>query len=245
MRSSQSGPDPLDPGPRGFAHRGLHGPQVRENSLAAFDAAITEGAGIELDVLLSYDHVPLVLHGREDLVRFGTDAYQDPREPLLAHEAGRILPDGFPLAPTLEQTLDLVGGRVPVLVEIKAPLDRISNPGLVARQVCALLTDYSGPVGVMSFHPFVPNWLSRHAPHIRRGLVLAADCPAFERRWRMLWARPQFLAVGVAALGRSWITRARRRMPVYSWTIRTAEQRRQAVVQADALIWEGDGRPRI
>jgi len=34
-------------------------------------------------------------------------------------------------------------------------------------------------------------------------------------------------------------------MPVYSWTIRTAEERRQAEVQADALIWEGDGRPRI
>jgi hypothetical protein len=34
-------------------------------------------------------------------------------------------------------------------------------------------------------------------------------------------------------------------MPVYSWTIRTADQRAQAQVQADALIWEADGRPRI
>lgn len=228
----------------GFAHRGLHGPQVRENSLAAFEAAIAEGAAIELDVLLSYDDVPLVLHGREDLIRFGTEDYRDPSEPLLAREAGRILPDGFPLAPTLEQALGLIGGRVPVLVEVKAPLDRISRPGFIARQVCAVLAHYPGPAAVMSFHPFVPNWLSRHAPQIRRGLVLAADCPAIERRWRMLWARPQFLAVEVAALGNPWVTRARRRMPVYSWTVRSPEQRKQAEVHADAAIWEGDGRPR-
>jgi len=48
-----------------------------------------------------------------------------------------------------------------------------------------------------------------------------------------------------AALGKRWVERVRRRMPVYSWTIRTSEQREQARVQADALIWEADGRPRI
>jgi len=34
MRSSRSGTDPLDPGPKGFAHRGLHyGSGIPENSL--------------------------------------------------------------------------------------------------------------------------------------------------------------------------------------------------------------------
>ena len=54
---------------------------------------------------------------------------------------------------------------------------------------------------------------------------------------------PQFLAVDGAALGKHWVEQVRRRMPVYSWTIATAEQRAQASVHADALIWEGDGRP--
>ena len=40
MRSSPSAPDPLDPGPAGFAHRGLHrGSEFPENSLIAFAAA--------------------------------------------------------------------------------------------------------------------------------------------------------------------------------------------------------------
>ena len=61
-----------------------------------------------------------------------------------------------------------------------------------------------------------------------------------------MWlADPQFLAVDRAALGKAWVARVRRRMPVYSWTIRTPSERAQATVHADALIWEADGRPRI
>lgn len=51
MRSSRFAPDPLDPGPAGFAHRGLHyGPGFPENSLIAFAAALEMGAGIECDL---------------------------------------------------------------------------------------------------------------------------------------------------------------------------------------------------
>ena len=57
-------------------------------------------------------------------------------------------------------------------------------------------------------------------------------------------ADPHFLAVDRAALGKPWVARARRRMPVYSWTIRTAAERAAAERSADALIWEADGRPR-
>jgi glycerophosphoryl diester phosphodiesterase len=37
-----------------YAHRGLHGPGVPENSLAA-DAAVARGFGIECDVQRSHD----------------------------------------------------------------------------------------------------------------------------------------------------------------------------------------------
>jgi len=36
---------------------------------------------------------------------------------------------------------------------------------------------------------------------------------------------------------------ARAKMPVYTWTVRTADDRRRALPCADALIWEADGRP--
>jgi hypothetical protein len=81
-------------------------------------------------------------------------------------------------------------------------------------------------------------------PHVLRGLVLRDTLPAMQRRVAMGLADPQFLSVERPSLGKAWVRRARARMPVHSWTIRTQEERAQAAVHADSLIWEGDGRPR-
>ena len=47
-----------------YAHRGLHDnlTQAPENSLAAFKKAVAAGYGIELDVQLTKDKVPVVFH---------------------------------------------------------------------------------------------------------------------------------------------------------------------------------------
>src|SRR6185295_20405742 len=63
MRSSRSNPDPLDPGPAGFTHRGLHyGSEFPENSLIVFAAALEFGAGIECDLRLTADNRIVVFH---------------------------------------------------------------------------------------------------------------------------------------------------------------------------------------
>ena len=68
MRSSPSKPDPLDPGPRGFAHRGAHyGSDFPENSLLAFAAALELGAGIECDLRLTADDQVIVFHDPDAL----------------------------------------------------------------------------------------------------------------------------------------------------------------------------------
>jgi hypothetical protein len=96
----------------------------------------------------------------------------------------------------------------------------------------------------MSFDPRIPRLLKTNLPAVRRGLVIRADLPIW-RRLAALWlAHPNFVAVDRAALSRPWVARLRQRIPVYSWTIRSPEQRETAEVHADALIWEEDGRPR-
>src|SRR4051812_36508326 len=68
MRSSPSKPDPLEPGPQGFAHRGLHyGPGLPENSLVAFTAALELGVGIECDLRLTADDRIIVFHDPDAL----------------------------------------------------------------------------------------------------------------------------------------------------------------------------------
>jgi glycerophosphoryl diester phosphodiesterase len=239
MRSSPSGPDPLDPGLSGFAHRGLHGAGIPENSLAAFEAAIKLGAGIECDVRLSGDRTAVVIHD-SDLNRICNVALEVERTPA-ALLTGQRLEGSGQYIPALSELLDLVRGRVPLLIELKT---HGGNAVSLCSEVVHDLAPMDGPVGVMSFDPQVGRWLRWNAAHIRRGLVVRYDLPRPKRWLAMFLATPQFIAVDRKALGQRWVRRARKRMPVYCWTIRTAAERAQAEVQADALIWEGDGRPR-
>jgi len=238
MRSSPSGSDPLDPGPVGFAHRGLHsGPAFPENSLIAFAAALERSAGIECDLRLTRDNRIVVFHD--------ADAWRMCASPMrigasTLGELARLRVGEHPI-PTLESLLQMVGGRVPLLLEIKVEND-------IWRWAPALrsaLKGYAGPFGVMSFDPRIPRLMKTNLPEIRRGLVVRASLLPLRRTAAMWLAAPQFLAVDRKALSERWVARARGRMPVYSWTIRTAADRAQAAVQADALIWEADGRPRI
>jgi len=236
MRSFRSGPDPLDPGPKGFAHRGLHyGAGFPENSLIAFAGALEMGAGIECDLRLTRDDHVIVFHDK-DAMRMCASPMHIGQHSLA--ELGRLRLGDGPI-PTLESLLKLVDGRVPLLLEVKVEGD-------IWRWAPALeraLADYRGPLGVMSFDPRVARLMKTNLPGVRRGLVVRDRLPAWKRFWAMWLADPQFLAVDVKALGKDWVAKARARMPVYSWTVRTAADREQAAVHADAAIWEGDGRP--
>ncbi len=220
----------------GFAHRGLHyGAQFPENSLLAFAAALEIGSGIECDLRLTADDRVLVFHD--------ADAWRLCASPLrigssTLDELARLRLGDGPV-PTLERLLELVAARVPLLLEVNVDGD-------VWRWVPALqraLTGYQGPVGVMSFDSRLPRLIKTNWPDMRRGLVVRDSLPAWKRALAMWLAAPHFLAVDRTALDRPWVAKARQRMPVYSWTIRSAAERAQAMVRADALIWEADGRP--
>ena len=143
--------------------------------------------------------------------------------------------------PTLESLLSMVDGRVPLLLEVKVERD-------IWRWAPALklaLEGYQGAFGVMSFDPRIPRLIKTNMPEVRRGLVIRDSLPPFRRRMAMWLADPQFVAVDRAALGKRWVER-------YGGGCRSTVGRsgppssgRQARVQADALIWEADGRPRI
>ncbi|HEX6073389.1 MAG TPA: glycerophosphodiester phosphodiesterase family protein [Sphingomicrobium sp.] len=234
----RSGPDPLDPGPAGFAHRGLHyGSGFPENSLIAFAAALELGAGIECDLRLTADDRILVFHDADawrmcgSALRIGRSSFG---------ELSRLRIGEHPI-PTLESLLSLVDGRVPLLLEVKVDHDIWRWAPVLKRE----LAGYRGPFGVMSFDPRLPRLLKTDMPEVRRGLVVRDSLPPMRRFAAMWLADSQFLAVERTALGKAWVARARRRVPVYGWTFRTAAERAQGEVQADALIWEADGRPRI
>ena len=226
-----------------FAHRGLHGPGVPENSLAAAEGAIARGMGIECDIQRSRDDHPIVFHDW-DLARLTGRAGVTQELTAQALEALRLLgTDQHPVR--LAQFLEMVAGRVPLLIEIK------SLPGYDVEWTCAsvawLLDSYKHDVAVMSFDPRVPKWFAVEAPDIVRGLVGTDSLKnGFEGVWRapdaIAAAEPDFLAIDVRDLQRpeaaAWRGAGR---PLLTWTVRSPDTRATGLALADALIAEGDG----
>ena len=222
----------------GFAHRGLHDERVPENSLAAFEAAIRLGAGIECDVQLSGCGHAIVFHDRDGLRLCGQKAEVGASD-LATLRDWRL--HGTDQAPhTLADLLDLVGGRVPILVELKE--DR-RNGERVAGAALAALQGYDGPVGVMSFSARAIRFVRKVAPDVRRGLVFSGRDMALRRTDKLRRARPDFIAAKVGIIDKSWVRNLREQMPLYSWTARTRDDAAKVAKLADAPIWEGDGRP--
>ena len=240
MRSSRSRQAELARlGARPFAHRGLHGPGRPENSRAAFEAAIAAGAGIELDVQASRDGAAMVFHDY-DLDRL-TPAHGRTADLSGGELSALALSGTAQTIPSLAGVLALIGGRTPLLIEVKSP-NRHVVP--LCRAVAAALETYSGPVGIMSFNPEVGAWFARHAPGRLRGLVVSESDKRgwrgeLERRLSFWRSRADFLACDVRDLP-STFAGARRSagVPVFTWTVRSDDDRARAATSADQIIYE-------
>lgn len=236
------------------AHRGLHGPERPENSAAAFAAAVAAGVAIELDVHAGAGGAVPVFHD-PTLERMcgvpGSIAEQDAAALRRLRLAGTA-----ECVPVLADVLDLVGGRVPVLVELKPP-----TPPATAAALCAGVRDalagYAGPVAVMSFDPRLLRWFAAHAPEHPRGQLAgsrrvpdaaaAADALGLPR-WQQLAlehlavnlvSRPTFVGYDVRALPHPAPARSRRRgKPLVTGIVRTIEELRTARRHADGFVFE-------
>ena len=150
-----------------YAPRGYHDGNVAvpENSLASFQAAIDAGYGIELDVQLSSDKIPMVFHDADLQRGCGVEGkiWDYTCQELQAMQ----LFGTEETIPTLAQALELIGGQVPILVEYK--MDKVDT------DVCAysheLLENYDGPSAVQSFHPFALFWYRQNAKDVPRGIL--------------------------------------------------------------------------
>ncbi|TMJ20323.1 MAG: glycerophosphodiester phosphodiesterase [Alphaproteobacteria bacterium] len=216
-----------------FAHRGLHGPGRIENSRAAFEAAIAADHGIELDVQASADGEAIVFHD-STLDRLTGDV--GPICGLVAGELQRIrLKNSDETIPTLEEALNLIAGRAPLLIEIKSGRPLYHQ---LCYWVAGVLRSYGGPVAVMSFNPRVGHWFARHHPDVLRGLVVTENGKPsrgrLKRRLARWWSNPDFLAYDIRDLPSA----SARGLPVLTWTVRSADDRARAARHADQIIYE-------
>ncbi len=241
---------------RPIAHRGLHDAAsgIVENSAGAFAAAMARGYGIECDIRPARGGLPVVFH---DLTLERLTDAEGPIAGLGATQVQslRYRTGGEPML-TFSDLLRLVDGRVPLLVEIKSEWDPPDLPFLadVARQSL----DYRGPLALMSFDPDVMAVMRELSPEVPRGIVSGGYKDEHGETWwhdRIDAARgdalanllesgpaaPSFYAYHVKSLPTP-VTRYVRRvqsLPVFTWTVRSAEDRAAAARHADATIFEG------
>lgn len=132
-----------------YAHRGLfdNDTDAPENSLPAFRKAIEAGYGIELDVQLSKDGVPVVFHDASLKRMCGVNgkvweySLSELKQMKLAHSDAVI--------PTFAEVLDAVNGKVPLIIEYKLDVPQTE----VCRLVNEQLLTYPGAYCIESFHP--------------------------------------------------------------------------------------------
>lgn len=213
------------------AHRGLVGPEVPENSLAAFRAALAAGADtVETDVQLTRDGVPVLVHDR-DLMRLA-------RQPLRIATTDWATLAAVPLAggqrlARLEELLELARATgLRVNLELKHypgdDRDRLARVAVASIRAAGLVDQ----VGIQSLELAPLRTVQREAPELAVGYLLSLNA-------RDPWAlRVNWLAVEQRRISPALVRQAHRRgVRVLAWTVNDeAEMVRLVNLGVDGLI---------
>jgi glycerophosphoryl diester phosphodiesterase len=199
----------------------------------AVDAALTEGAhGVEIDVRLSADGVPVCCHDATLLRTAGTDI---PIAAASYAELRRVRVSGAAAAPGLRDMVETVADRGRLIVEVK----RGGEPrGATARAVGRLLTAVRpGNVVVSSFDPGSLRVLQAEHPSLPTALVTRAADTSIDNldlasRIGCVEVHPQ-----QTAAGRVFVQAARQRgLGVVPWTLTEPGELRRLAAGVDGAI---------
>lgn len=229
-----------------YAHRGLHdnASDAPENSLAAFKKAAEAGFGIEMDVQLTKDKIPVVFHdftlnricGKDGKVCDYT--FQELKELKLCGSEEKI--------PGFAQALEIVGGKVPLIVELKVEWTDIS----VCPLVDEMLRNYKGLYCIESFNPLALFWYRRHHSDVVRGQLSDGFLKSgefkgilyvFLQNLMLNWVtKPDFVAYNhkYADVHARKICRSLYRNMAAAWTIKSQKELENARNQFDIFIFD-------
>lgn len=235
-----------------FAHRALHDVDDGrpENSRAAIRAALAASYGIEIDVQLSADGAAMVFHD------YALDRLTADRGAVRLRTgselAGIGLKGGDEGIPDLPEVLSLIGGKVPLLIELKDQ-DGGMGPdiGALEQATAKALEGYQGPVALMSFNPHSVARMAELLPDLPRGIVTSAyrfdEWPLSQATCDRLRDIPDYDAVGASFISHEVDDLQRPRVSalkaqgamICCWTVRSATQEAEARNVADNITFEG------
>lgn len=229
-----------------YAHRGFHDNKsdAPENSMRAFRKAVDAGYGIELDVQLTKDRIPVVFHDEtlkrvcQAPGRVRDYTYEELQKLTLCGSDQRI--------PKFEDFLNLVDGKVPLIIELKIH----ENAAEVCSRADALIRKYKGVYCIESFHPLAVRWYEKHRPEVVRGQLSSNFARTEKREPIYYWVvhhlltnvlcRPDFIAYD-HRFRENLSRRLCRKMGALSvaWTVKSQKELEACRKDFDLFIFEG------
>lgn len=212
-----------------IAHRGLFdNKQIPENSIVAFQKAVDNNFGIELDVQMTKDGVLVVFHDDTLQRMTGVEGYIE-NNTFEQLQQLKLLNTTHTI-PTFADVLATIGGKVPLVVEIKTH----KKIGECEQKVLDLLNNYKGLFCIESFNPYIVRWFKVHAPHIIRGQLAENFKNAKLSRFAKYllsnlkfckWNGSQFIAYNVEHIQHAKaVKKWRKKVPIIVWTVKTQQQ---------------------
>lgn len=223
-----------------IAHRGFHNEENPENTIGAFNRAIEHGYAIELDVQLLKDGTVVVIHDNKLSRLCGVDKYISNCN--LEDLQNLYILDTKYQIPTLNQVLEFVDGKTPLLIEIKNTL----KVGELESKTYELLKEYKGEYAIQSFNPFSLEWFKLNAPNVLRGQLSSyfkGEDLSFIKKVLLKKLRlnkissPNFISYNADNLPNRYCNKCK--LPILAWTVRNQEEYLKVVKFTDNIIFEG------
>ena len=232
---------------RPIAHRGLHDMNIGipENSLAAFARAVDNGYPIELDVQKTLDSQLFVLHDyntdRVCGIDFDTKVMQS-----------EMLKD-FKLCgtdqsiPLFSDVLELVNGKVPILIEIKSEKPYAGELEFLLHE---MLKEYHGEIAIESFNPLSIRYMRKRNPDYIVGQLsyqfegkdnIPAPVRSLLKSCKLNFlSKPDFIAYDIKAMPQKFLKALKDGgdTALLGWTVRTEENVEFANLECDNYIFE-------
>lgn len=227
-----------------IAHRGLHDEAIDENSLFAYSAAIKNKLNIEIDLHLISSGELLVVHDFN--IKRVTGADKEVKDLTLADLDKYLLLKKQAKMPLFEEVLNLVDGKVGLLVELK--VKGKFDEKLVDKTLEVLENyKYKDSVALQSFNPYCVKYLKKVQNIYPVGQLTTQEQPEqtkfvsfmFKHLFILKISKPDFLAADIRYMPKKKIIKLRKKgLPILAWTIDSEEKKNTALKYADNIIFE-------
>ncbi len=225
-----------------IAHRGYHSEKdsIPENSLPAFIKAIENNYIIELDLHILKDGNVVVFH--DDNLNRMTGLNKNIKDTTYDEIKDLRLKNTNNFIPLFEDVLNLVNGKVPIIVEFKYDV----KAGILEKATMDILKNYNGKFVVKSFSPLSVLYIKKHYPDVIRGFLSSGmdSEKCFIKKWFLTsnflikFLNVDFLSYDINSLPNKNVEKFRKNHTVLGWTARNKDDFEKGKKYCDNLICE-------